>query len=572
MDVTAATLEPWAARAPKATGTVAEAAEATPDQCAEYARRMLDKKIADLEGASGNLNDKLSGAARYLGKMVGAGWITRDVVYDALEAVATGWGGNVAKAIETLNRRLDLGISTPAEGLPAVAPPRTRYAEWARLFLDQSGAILLYWREEFYEWDGARYSVLPHGSIETAVGLFLEGSVAWEKGKLSPYDPNRSAVDEVVVALGRACHLDARSTTPSWLSGVAGWTEPGDLISFPNGLLDWRTAKLWPQTPDLFGIHACGFDYDAAAPPPTLWLKFLGEVFPDDEAQVRLLQEVMGYCLVPDLSFEKIFGLFGPRRSGKGTISRVLRGLMTDGAAVAVTGSSFATDFGLSHVIGRQLAVIEDMRLGKNTDKAMVAERLLTISGRGDVSIGRKYLSAWSGSLSVKFLIISNDLPAFADDSGALASRFISIQTRESFEDREDRGLSDKLAAERPGILIWALEGLRRLYHQDRFTATQESRGIRSRLAIAASQVQAFVADCCEHEAGAEVRKASVYGAYKEWTKRNDVRALDNAHFAEALLSAGNGKITTSKPLRNGAQVPHFVGLKLIKPYAGDRF
>ena len=40
-----------------------------------------------------------------------------------------------------------------------------------------------------------------------------------------------------------------------------------------------------------------------------------------------LLQEIMGYLLVPDTSQQKIFSLFGVGRSGKGTIARVITAL-----------------------------------------------------------------------------------------------------------------------------------------------------------------------------------------------------------------------------------------------------
>src|SRR5260370_23860476 len=158
---------------------------------------------------------------------------------------------------------------------------------------------------------------------------------------------------------------------------------------------------------------------------------------------------------------------------------------------------SFAGNFGLQPLIGRQLAIVDDLRLGKRADKALLAERLLTISGGGELTIDRKNREAWTGPLAIKFLIISNEVPAFADDSGALASRFIALSTRTSFYDREDRFLLDKLRVEKAGIFLWAIEGLRRLEERGRFDEPGGSKEIRGRLAVASSPVQAFVDECC---------------------------------------------------------------------------
>jgi putative DNA primase/helicase len=78
------------------------------------------------------------------------------------------------------------------------------------------------------------------------------------------------------------------------------------------------------------------------------------------------------------------------------------------------------------------------------------------------MSVPRKHQRDYTAKLSTRFLVISNEVPAFFDQSGALASRFIVLRLTQSFFGREDRGLEDRLRAELPGILLWALAGLDR--------------------------------------------------------------------------------------------------------------
>ena len=101
--------------------------------------------------------------------------------------------------------------------------------------------------------------------------------------------------------------------------------------------------------------------------------------------------------------------LIGPTRSGKGTIARVLTALLGKGNVAGPTLASLGTNFGLSPLIGRPLAVVSDARLaGANVHQ--IVERLLSISGEDLLTIDRKYRDPWSGEPLSRFLILSNEL------------------------------------------------------------------------------------------------------------------------------------------------------------------
>lgn len=193
------------------------------------------------------------------------------------------------------------------------------------------------------------------------------------------------------------------------------------------------------------------FDYATDAPAPSHWLKFLHTLWPDG-ASTAALQEIFGYLLIPDTSQQKIFMLVGPPRSGKGTIARVLAALVGHANVCAPTLNSLGDSFGLQALIGKQLAIVSDMRLGKRTDHAAVTENLLRISGEDMVTANRKYKDEWHGRLAARFFIMTNLTPRFADASGALASRFVPLVMQESFLGREEPRLLDDLLAELPGF------------------------------------------------------------------------------------------------------------------------
>ena len=161
------------------------------------------------------------------------------------------------------------------------------------------------------------------------------------------------------------------------------------------------------------------------------------------------------------------------------------------------TLSGLATNFGLQPLIGKPLAIISDARLSGKSDAAVVVERLLSITGEDALTIDRKHLPAWTGTLPTKFALISNELPRLSDSSGALAGRLILLQLTRSFYGREDHGLTDLLMTELPGILLWAIEGWRRLRERGHFLQPDSGRQMIEEMEDLASPIGAFLKERC---------------------------------------------------------------------------
>ena len=250
---------------------------------------------------------------------------------------------------------------------------------------------------------------------------WLEPASYWKATKegveLVPFEPNRHKVANVVEALQAVSHLDASVDAPAWLDREGPWPA-AEVVAMANGLLHLPTRELVPHTPMFFTQHALSFDYDPAAPVPARWLRFLEELWGDDREAIETLAEIMGYVLSGDTSQQKIFMPVGPKRSGKGTIGRVLTGLLGAHNTAAPTLAGLTTNFGLSPLVGKPLAVVSDARLGSRADSMIAVERLLSVSGEDSITVDRKYREPWTGRLPTRFLILTNELPRFTDSSG----------------------------------------------------------------------------------------------------------------------------------------------------------
>ncbi|MFO1163126.1 MAG: phage/plasmid primase, P4 family [Reyranellaceae bacterium] len=447
--------------------------------------------------------------------------------------------------------------------IPVALDPRDPMPS-ARMLVQQAFAqagrrTLLHHRGAFYEWNGACYRPVDGASIVAATWAFLEQArrrVAPSRPRKSsapfevPFQPTRGRVSDVLAALAAACNLPSDIEPPAWLTpswspnvepllGRLARPEIGDVLAVRNGLLHLPSGELHPPTPDFFGLHATDVAFEPAAPQPAEWLAFLRELWPGDAESIDTLQEWFGLCLSVDTSHQKILLLVGPKRSGKGTIARVLTRLLGIDSVAAPTLASLATNFGLAPLIGKALAIIGDARLGTRGDQAIIAERLLSISGEDAQTIDRKFLPTWTGRLTTRFSVLTNELPRLADASGALASRFIVLTLTESFFGREDHALYSRLVAELPGILNWARDGFIRLRERGCFRQPESARDAIEELEALASPVGAFIRERCFVEPGRSVECQHLFARWSEWAKANGCRAAGTAqNFGRDLRAA----------------------------------
>src|SRR5262249_51260966 len=150
----------------------------------------------------------------------------------------------------------------------------------------------------------------------------------------------------------------------------------------------------------------------------------------------------------------------------------------------------------------------------------LIMERLLTTMGEDEQSINRKHKPFWQGKLGIRWLILGNDIPKFrgTDEAGALATRMVMIEMKEDFQGREDFDLSDRLLAERAGILNWAMEGWRRL-RQRRFIQPASGTELMMKLRASTSTIGQFVLDCCIVDPAEEVECDMLWLAFCHWSE-----------------------------------------------------
>ena len=385
-------------------------------------------------------------------------------------------------------------------------PIRSARRFTAENFTSGDGQPTLYrHRGAFWSYTGSYFRLTNDETIKASIWTFLEKAKRRikvdEEWQVVPFKPTRERVGNVLEALGAIRQLDSIIEPPAWLTPIE-MPPANEFFACGNGLLHLPSGKLYPATPDYFNLSASDVAFDRHAAQPKKFLDFLKQLWGDDQQSIILLQDWHGYSLSPDTSQQKICLMVGPKRSGKGTIARILKGLLGTASVAGPTMSSLADTFGLEPLITKPLAIISDARIGARTDKSAITERLLSISGEDQMTVARKFKSAWDGQLMTRFMIITNDLPSMSDNSGALAGRYMILLLIKSFFGKEDPALTGKLLKELPGILNWAIAGYRRLHKRGHFVQPKSSQEAADEIEMLAAPVKAFIRDRCQSVPG----------------------------------------------------------------------
>jgi putative DNA primase/helicase len=457
------------------------------------------------------------------------------------------------------------------------------------------GLTLRYWRDEFYSWNGTHWHTVPRGDIIAKVNgsieddftnQFIADLVKYkmaagtnEPGSKSGKPPAKSKVTtritaDVIQALTSINILPVAqcASQPSWIGPKVDW-KPTEVLPMKNGLLHLPSLldgadsdSMRPTTPLFFSLYGLSYPYDPSASLPQRWFEFLDQLWPNDPESIDVLQEWIGYLLTPDTSLQKMMLLTGPRRSGKGTIIRVISSLIGKSNVAYPTMSSLGLPAGLGPLVGKNAAIITEARVSGKSDNSVVVERLLGISGEDEQQIKKLYKDEFSLNLYARFMIVSNELPNLKETSTALVGRMIFLKLTRSFYGSENHSLFAELLPELPGILRWAIQGWARLHERGRFIQPSSGVQIADEMEGITSPTRTFLMDCCKVGGGdnSTIPCSELFMSWCSWCQSKGHTHAGNEEIFGRNIRAAYPEVNKTRPRINGKRVWVYEGIRLL--------
>lgn len=325
------------------------------------------------------------------------------------------------------------------------------------------------------------------------------------------------------------------------------------LVFFRNGALDVDTGELMPHNPENRNSNVLSCDYAPAAS-CKVWRAWLAEIFRSDLQRVELLQEIIGWTLITDnLGIQKAPIFIGAQRAGKGTILKVVSELLND-AAGAFQLPNLDNDKVLAGMTQRNVVIDYDCASPDKKNARQIVGLFKAITANEPVSVKLLYTQVpFQGALNCKLLLASNSVPTLWDDSTATANRWMPLVFDRSFLGSEDVTLSKRLVEELPGIAQWALEGLRRLMSNGRFTMPESSRYEMDYMVESGSPVTRFMEEECVFDKAARVADNALWGRYQQWCIANQMEQMKRKNFLSAFKDASVSQgVRSAKSVRIG--------------------
>lgn len=341
-------------------------------------------------------------------------------------------------------------------------------------------------------------------------------------------------------------------------------------IFFKNGVFDPRSPHLGvvPHAAENLNTFVLGVDYTPGALHPE-WDKFLESIFYKEPERKILLQEVMGWVLISsNLNIQKAIALDGSSRGGKGTIIDILGSILGSGMTTITFGELHAKQT-LYDMRSAQLAVDTDATRPERNNAAAVHTRFNRITANEPIDIKINYQDGlWSGRLNCKMIAACNGIPVIADDSSAAPRRWVILKFTEDFTDREDLNLGLRLVPETAAIAAWAVEGLRRLMVNKRFSLPDSSKMSVKELSESSSPLVLFANERITFGEGETVQSRLLWEAYRSWCSDNNSKNYLTMYnfgrlFKQLMIERG-AEYAEKIPDANGARFRGYRGAALV--------
>jgi putative DNA primase/helicase len=302
-------------------------------------------------------------------------------------------------------------------------------------------------------------------------------------------------------------------------------------VNFKNGLLNLETLKLEPHDPEKFFLTQIPHNYNPNAK-SELFESFLHDVFPEQYHTV--LQEFIGYCLLPDCRFEKSLVIVGREGTGKSTFLEAIRNAFGKDNVTHFSIQQLEIErFARVELIGKLINIYNDLPYESIEDSAIFKQ----ISSGDPVNVEKKFVQPFSAKIYTKLIFAANQLPKPRDWSGAFFRRWIIVEVNSAEKRQIDPLMKEKMKNEEvaEAILIWAIEGLQRLLKNNKFSYNFTIEEIAEKYESMADSVAYFVNECLEEALDGKIAKDELYHRYLEFCRENSVIPVGKIEFGRKL-------------------------------------
>lgn len=426
------------------------------------------------------------------------------------------------------------------------------YSSW--LFQTEKGGVVIL-EPEFAKWFYESFKKI----------YFVNGIFRDENGEISDMEV-KSIIQEIIAPFIKV-KLDSKVN--NLLNVLKNFTQftPAkpmwDVINFENVSLKISANNI-TEIEKPFTFNKLKNIYYKPQDKCPMWVKYIEDLL--NKEDIPLLQEYLGYCLIPTTKAQKSLFIIGDGGEGKSGITTVMQKIMGRSIISGELHEIEDNPFMVANLENKLLFVDDDMDMG-SLETTGVFKKLVTMTD--SFTVQRKGIQQYQITPYVRFLCLGNGMiRAKYDKSSGFFDRLMFIRVKpikRRGSNEEDNMLYEKLALESSGIINWAIAGLQRLMRNNfRFSLSENSNKILEDLKEDCENIIKFFKD--ENAIFFDETYVSTFreinDAYIQWCEDNGFKPLTSR--ALAIYLKNNAEIFNIKEVRNIKR-----GNKYMRGYTG---
>ncbi|WP_313800071.1 phage/plasmid primase, P4 family [Cytobacillus sp.] len=286
-------------------------------------------------------------------------------------------------------------------------------------------------------------------------------------------------------------------------------------INVRNGMLSLTTFTLHPHSPEFLSTVQIPIEYNPNATAPH-FMSFMKAITIDDSQLINVHQELVGYWLTVETKAEKAVYYYGGGANGKSVLASIVTALVGEDNVSSVPLSEFSQTFGMENLIGKSLNIAAENEMG---GKALKTENFKAIVSGDNITINIKYRPAINYRPYCRLVFLVNNLPDSSDVTEGYFRKIIIVPFPRTFK-KEERNveLKNELLKELPGILNWAIQGLKRLRSNNyQFSECKAIKETESAYHDEQNPVKEFFHSHVVQVDGSRTKQSDFYNMYSQW-------------------------------------------------------
>jgi putative DNA primase/helicase len=337
---------------------------------------------------------------------------------------------------------------------------------------------------------------------------------------------------KTVAAVERLAKADRRHAAT-----VDQWDADPWSLNTPGGVVDLRTGEMRAHRSNDYMTKITAVTPGGDCP---LWHDFLARITDNDGELRDFLQLVAGYSLTGITREHALFFAYGTGANGKGTFLNTITGILSGYATVAPmeTFTASQTDrhpADLAMLRGARLVTAQETEEGRRWAES----KIKTLTGGDPITARFMRQDFFTFTPAFKLFIAGNHKPGLRGVDEAIRRRFNLIPFTVTIPETErDPELPEKLRAEWPGILAWAIEGC--LHWQRIGLATPKAvRAATDRYLETEDSIGTWLAECCWVGPSYYDTLINLFASWKDWAEATGEYVTPRKRFSQALENRG---------------------------------